>query len=159
MKLSNRIYILIRCITGIIFIYAGVSKLFDTEVFAALINAYGIFPDALVMLSALGLPVLEIMAGTGLIFDIRGSLIIITALLIMFIAVLGYGIFLGLDIDCGCFGPDDPETEAYHGLRTTLYRDIFILIVTLYLYSWRRIKNLKPLSLHFYLKKYFKRRI
>ena len=34
----------------------------------------------------------------------RGSLILLTGLLSLFAAVLGYGIWLGLEIECGCFG-------------------------------------------------------
>ena len=69
-------------------------------------------------------------AGAGLVFDIRGSLTTITVILIIFIAVMGYGISMGLDIDRGCFGPGDTEVKAYHGLRTKLYRDIILLAGT-----------------------------
>ena len=41
----------------------------------------------------------------------------------LFMAILGYGISMGLDVDCGCFGPEDPESKAFHGLRAALYRD------------------------------------
>lgn len=157
MKIFNQIYILIRCIIGIIFIYAGITKLVDPKVFAVLIDAYGIVPEVLIIPVAIGLPLLEIISGIALIFDIRGSLTIITALLMIFIAVLAYGISIGLDIDCGCFGPGDPEAKAYHGLRTTLYRDIILLATIIYLYGWRRVKSIKPLSLRFYLKKLFQK--
>ena len=42
MKVFDQIYILIRCIIGIIFIYAGITKLVEPKVFAVLIEAYGI---------------------------------------------------------------------------------------------------------------------
>jgi hypothetical protein len=45
---------------------------------------------------------------------------------------------LGLDIDCGCFGPEDPESRAYGGLRTALYRDLAMAAGVAYLYWWRR---------------------
>jgi hypothetical protein len=83
---------------------------------------------------AIGLPVLEILAAIGLLFDVRGSLATITGLLILFLAVLGYGVWLGLDIDCGCFGQGDPEVE---GLRPALYRDLVMLAGVAYLYLWR----------------------
>ena len=159
MRLFSRIYIIIRCVIGVIFIYAGLTKLFDPRVFAALIDAYGILPDVFVMPAAFGLPLLEIAAGAGLVFDIRGSLTTITVMLIIFIAAMGYGISMGLDIDCGCFGPGDTEVKAYHGLRTTLYRDIILLAGVLYLYSWRRIKDIKPRPFPFDKKNLFKRRI
>lgn len=157
MKIFNRIYFLVRFIIGAIFIYAGITKLIELKIFALLIDTYGILPDIMIMPTALGLPLLEIMAGTGLIFDIRGSLSTITALLILFIVVLGYGISMGLDIDCGCFGAGDPEAKAYHGLRTTLYRDIILLASGIYLYGWRRMKNIKPLSIMYCFKKCFQK--
>jgi hypothetical protein len=58
-------------------------------------------------------------------------------MLIFFIAVLGYGIVLGLDVDCGCFGPDDPE-QAYHGLWSALIRDLGLLVPVLYLFWFQR---------------------
>lgn len=155
MKAFNLIYILTRCIIGVIFIYAGITKLAEPEIFATLIGSYGILPEALLLSTALGLSLMEITAGTGLLFDIKGSLAAITTLLLLFIIVLGYGILIGLDIDCGCFGPADPEAKAYHGLRTTLYRDIIILAAIIYLYRWRSINTIKPLSLRFYFKKHF----
>ena len=86
---------------------------------------------------ALFLPALEIIAAVGLIFNIRGSLAVVTGLLTLFILILGYGIWLGLDIDCGCFGPQDPEWRAYNGLRPALYRDLAMMASIFFLYFWR----------------------
>ncbi len=86
---------------------------------------------------AIGLPILEILAAIGLLFDVRGSLAVVAGLLVLFLAILGYGVWLGLDIDCGCFGPGDPEGEAYKGLRPALYRDLVMLTGVAYLYVWR----------------------
>ena len=46
----------------------------------------------------------EVLSGAALACNLRGSLTCVLAFLGMFIAVLTYGILLGLDIDCGCFG-------------------------------------------------------
>lgn len=69
-------------------------------------------------------------------FALRGSLAVIAAMLVFFMVVLGYGIRLGLDIDCGCFGPDDPE-QAYKGLKSALVRDAVLMVAVLFLY-WSR---------------------
>jgi len=58
-------------------------------------------------------------------------------LIVGFIGVLSYGIAIGLDIDCGCFGPGDPEGEAFHSLRSALMRDCFMLAGAAFLYGWR----------------------
>jgi uncharacterized membrane protein YphA (DoxX/SURF4 family) len=41
---------------------------------------------------AIGLPALEVAAGAALLFNVRGGLAVITGLLALFVAVLGYGI-------------------------------------------------------------------
>jgi hypothetical protein len=55
----------------------------------------------------------------------------------LFITILSYGIWLGLDVDCGCFGPEDPEAQAFHGLRLALVRDIIMMLGIFYLYYQR----------------------
>ena len=42
-----------------------------------------------------------------------------------------------LDIDCGCFGPNDPEAVAFHDLRGAFYRDLLLMLLIAYLYLWR----------------------
>jgi hypothetical protein len=100
---------------------------------------------------AVALPVLEIVAAVGLFFDVRGSLGALTGLLIFFMAVVSYGIWMGLDIDCGCFGPGDIEGEAYSGLRPALYRNLLLIVGIAYLYGWRFIRAVKPVRLELLL--------
>lgn len=134
------------CLSGF-FIFSGMTKLISPVQFAVLIEAYGILPEILVMPVAVILPILEVVAGLGLIFDVRGSLAIITVLMILFMAVLGYGIWLGLDVDCGCFGPGDPEAEVFRGLRQALYRDMVIMAVVGCLYYRRYLRADRPVRL------------
>jgi len=83
---------------------------------------------------------------------------VIGGLLVLFIAILGYGIWMGLDVDCGCFGPDDPEAEAFHGLRLPLYRDMLMLAGIAYIYGWRRYRAIKPVKITFLINKLWKKR-
>jgi hypothetical protein len=112
-------------------------KLSDPQAFGVIIRDFGLVPDRGVMPIALILPAVEVSAALALIFDIRGSLAVITGLMILFMAILAYGIWPGLDIDCGCFGPEDPESRAYHGLRKALLRDLIMTAGILFLYWWR----------------------
>ena len=144
MKTIDWLYRLCRWTLGGIFIYAGGTKLLEPEIFAVLIEAYGIVPEGLLMPLVIGLPLLEVIAGIGLLLDIRGSLVLITGLLVLFMAVLGYGIWMGLDVDCGCFGPEDPEAEAFHGLRLTLFRDLAMMAGVFFIYGWRRYRAIRP---------------
>ena len=144
--MSGCIYRLARWSLGLVFIYAGTIKLLAPRNFAVLIEAYGIVPDGLLMFVAIFLPALEVVAGIGLLFDIEGSLAVIAGLLALFIAILGYGIWMGLDVDCGCFGPDDPEAGAFQGLRQSLYRDMAMLAGIALIYGWRRRCRIKPVK-------------
>jgi uncharacterized membrane protein YphA (DoxX/SURF4 family) len=141
---SYRPYFIIRTLLAGVFIWAGLSKLVEPEVFAVLIDAYGLIPDLWVRPAAILLPLLEVIAGLGLLLDLRGSLAVIAALLLLFIGILAYGIHLGLDIDCGCFAPEEPEAKAYHGLRSALHRDLLMAVAIGYLYMWRRARHFAP---------------
>lgn len=124
-----------RVALGAVFVYAGAVKLADPAAFAALVGRYGMAPDILLPLIALGLPALEVLAGLGLILDVRGSLALVSAMLILFAFVLWFGALQGLDIDCGCFSSS--ELAEHGGLRQALYRDLMMLAVSAYLYYWR----------------------
>lgn len=134
-------YRIIRWGLAVVFIYSGITKLFDPEAFAVVIKAFGLIPESMVMPVAILLPVLEVLIGMTVIWDIRWSLESMTWLLVLFMAILGYAIFMGLDIDCGCFGPDDPEHKGFSSLRPALYRDMVMMTGILYLYAWRHLKN------------------
>lgn len=139
-------YTAARCALAAVFLWAGAAKLADPRAFATLIDAYGLVPAPLLMPLAIGLPTAEVIAAVGLLADIRGSLAVISILLAVFIAVLGYGIRMGLDVDCGCFGPEDIESRAYHGLRAALERDLVMATLIGCLYGWRRFRCLRPVS-------------
>jgi len=144
MRTMELLYRLCRWTLGGIFIYAGSTKLLEPKIFASLVEAYGIVPEGLLIPVAIGLPVLEVIAGFGLLFDIRGSLGVISGLLVIFMLVLSYGIWLGLDVDCGCFGPEDPEAEAFHGLRLSLFRDLAMMAGVIFIYVWRQYRAIRP---------------
>lgn len=126
----------IRWVLAAVFLYSGVVKLADPQSFATVIAGFGLLPKALLFPAALLLPILEVGAGIGAIFAVRGSLAVIAGMLVLFMVVLTYGISLGLDIDCGCFGPEDPE-QAYKGLRVALARYAALLAAVVFV-SWSR---------------------
>lgn len=140
MTIFDWLHTLLRWILAGVFIYAGSVKLLDPHTFAVLIGAYGILPESLLMPVSVGLPALELAAGIGMLFHMKGSLAAIGVLLGLFIVILGYGIWMGLDVECGCFGPDNPEGAAFHGLRTSLVRDLFLLAGVAAMCAWRRYR-------------------
>lgn len=147
-------YRLIRFGLGSLFVYAAAGKLFDPQTFSEVIGDFGILPEILLHPLAVMLPLLEIAVGVGLLLDIRGSLTAMIGLLLTFSIVIVYGIWMGLDIDCGCFGPNDPFARPL-GLRGALYRDLLLIVFCVYLYVWRRARSVLPVSLI----ELFKRRI
>jgi uncharacterized membrane protein YphA (DoxX/SURF4 family) len=139
------LYHLLRLGLAGIFIYAGLIKLLDPRTFAHAIAQYDLIPETLLPLVAVGLPALELLAGVGLIFEVRGSLIIIALLILIFLVILGYAVWHNLDIDCGCFTAD--ELDAQHGVKTAFWRDLIMIGATLFLY-WRRWSRAPQRFLH-----------
>lgn len=136
---SIRTYRVLRFALAAAFLAAGVIKLGDVRAFKLTIKAFAILPTEAVDIAAVVLPVLEIAGGVLLVFDLPGGLTIIGGLLVVFCAVVINAIRQGLDIDCGCYGPGDPEGEVYHGLWTTLWRDALMLAGVGYCLVWRRL--------------------
>lgn len=108
---------------AVVFVFAGFVKLGDISEFAVQVGKFGLVYDTMVLPVAWAVALAEVLAGSALAFNVRGSLSFVTILLVVFVAALVYGIALGLDIDCGCFGP------AYHvDLKTQLFLDLGLLV-------------------------------
>ncbi|MDQ5986054.1 MAG: hypothetical protein CSYNP_01772 [Syntrophus sp. SKADARSKE-3] len=127
------LYGALRIGLAFLFIYGGGSKLLHPKVFTVTISSYDLVPEALLPVLAIGLPLIETLAGLALIFDLAWGLHGIAALLVMFVFVLGYGIAGDLNVDCGCFGVEELNKQS--GLWLAFYRDLVLLgLVVPYLY-------------------------
>jgi len=131
--------LIIRLAIGFVFIYAGILKLLDPAAFAWNIYQYGLVPMDLINVTAIGLPAVEVVAGIGFVFNVRGSMAVISGLLVMFLFVLGYALLNGLSVDCGCFSAGEPGP---YGLRTAILRDIIMMMGIGYVYWFRKGKRL-----------------
>lgn len=119
-------YHTLRLAVGLFFVAAAIGKLGDVAAFQATIGDFGLVWPPLIPATAWSLIVVEIAAGIALIFNRRGGLAAVTRLLLMFLGVLGYGLWRGLDIDCGCLGIE----AGWLGdgdLRTAFWRDVVLL--------------------------------
>ena len=121
-----------RWLLAAVMIFAAIPKLADPAGFAEIISAYGLLPEFLLLPMAIALPVLEVVAALLLVLGRISGLWITALLMLLFIAVLSYGIWLGLDIDCGCFGPEDIEGKAFSNLRVALVRDLLLCVPLMY---------------------------
>lgn len=136
---SPWLFRVMRILLGCVFIVAGGSKLLAPRAFARVISAYDLLPEELLVFVALGLPALELLAGLGLLFNIRGSIKTVFALLAGFLLVLAYAILKNLDVDCGCFS--QVEMDARSSLRIAFIRDLGLIAISLYLIAWERFHN------------------
>ena len=128
----------IRGVLAFLFIYGGGLKLMDPKAFAAALSHYDLIPEMLLPVVAVVLPALEVVAGMALLFNLPGGLTVITGLLVLFVAVLGYGILTDLNVDCGCFGPE--EVAGRQSLRQAFIRDLLLIGAASFLYYTRRTR-------------------
>ena len=132
MKRSGRIsYHLCRLLLGGVFIWAGAVKALDVAAFAGQVAAYQLLPYAWNYAVAATLPYVELLAGALLVGNLRvKSATLLTALLNgVFVVVLLSVLARGLDVDCGCFGPDAGTTPLQ-----ALGRDLLLLAMAVAVY-------------------------
>lgn len=116
----------------VVLLAAAIPKLLNVGDFAQVINAYEMLPAWAVQPMAIFLPIFEILLAVGLLFNLQVSKYLTVFLLVFFIIILSTAIFQGLDIDCGCFGPEDPEHHAFQGLRIAVFRDVVMIVFLAY---------------------------
>jgi uncharacterized membrane protein YphA (DoxX/SURF4 family) len=105
------IQIVLRVALGAIFIYAGWVKLQDPwQLFAAGVASYELLPMWAVEIVARTLPWFEIALGVVLIsgFFFRTSSTIVSGLLAVFFTLIVRAYIQGKQINCGCFGGNEP---------------------------------------------------
>jgi uncharacterized membrane protein YphA (DoxX/SURF4 family) len=110
-----RLVALLRIGMGALFIAAALPKLQDPAGFAKAVGHYHLLPETAGRVTALALPVLELLAGACLILGVldAGASLVVLSLMIVFTAAVGSAVARGLDISCGCF---DTEAGAKVGL-------------------------------------------
>lgn len=107
-----------RLILGAIFCYAAYAKLRAPWIeFAGSLAAFKLLPDNALEPIARTLPWCELALGVALISGIwaRWFSLIASLLLLLFFSVMVRSYAVGLQIDCGCFGPGEalgPKTLA-----------------------------------------------
>jgi hypothetical protein len=129
---------LIRFGLGMVFVYSGMIKLGAPKAFARTLSQYDLIPDSLLPVVAIGLPILELLAGIGVVLAFRGSLSLMSSLLLLFTIVLWYGILRNLNVDCGCFSTEELKGQA--GIWKAFYRDLILLGAALFLFVTRWIQ-------------------
>ena len=131
-----------RWLLGATFIYASYSKILAPAVFAKILYGYGLFPEVLINLFAIIVPMVELIAGLALIvgFYPRSAALIINAMLLAFIVSLSINIIRGHEFDCGCFALDAGNPSIFSG--SLLVRDFFYIALGVYVFLFRNSRRL-----------------
>ncbi len=148
-KISNllghySVQFLCRVILGGLFIYASLDKIAHPHDFARIVYDYNLIPDIAIYWVAGILPWFEMICGLLLISGlmIRTPSILLSLMLLVFIAAMGLNALRGLDITCGCFTTSQDGTES---LIISILWDILFLIPGLIIifFHKERIKTIK----------------
>ena len=107
--------ILCATLSVILLIGAG-QKLRDLELFRAVVENYRLAPESLEGLVAIGLPILEVIAGLTILFD--SSRTFGAALALLLLGLVTGAVIINLvrgrrKINCGCGGPDGRQTLSW----------------------------------------------
>ena len=126
---------LLHLVLGGVFVYAGVLKAWNPQVFLDDVHSFDLLGDPWAAWLAMGLPWLEIFAGLAVITGVlrRGGLLVLNGALVVFLAVIALSWYRGIDIRCGCFG----SAEASSNYIELIVRDVFLLVLGLWLFLLR----------------------
>ena len=104
--LASKFSVCLRWVVGLLLVWASLSKLANLHEFYVSIAAYRMpLPDAMLRLTAIILPWLELLCGLLLLGKIwtRAALIWAMMMFAVFVFATGQAWARGLDIACGCF--------------------------------------------------------
>jgi putative oxidoreductase len=108
---------------GVLFLWAGATKIPDMAAFAESVANYRLLPAALVPTVAAVVVGVEIVAGALLVVGrlSRAASFVAAALLAVFTLGLAQALLRGIDLRCGCFGGEESATWL------TVLRDLGML--------------------------------
>ena len=136
---GNGITASLRIVLGLLFAVSGVIKMLDPVAFGKIVETYGVLPGEIAPFAAVAVPSLELLAG-GLLaagYRIRPAALIISALLAVFVAAVGYNYARGHSFDCGCLGLARFGNHEIIGIPL-LAGNVALFIVALVLFRAKR---------------------
>lgn len=137
---DRRVAIVLRFAVAAVLVYASYDKLFDPQPFADAIDDYRILPLALVNLTAIILPWVELITGLFLIAGLwaPGAGLVTAALAAVYTGALTSALLRGLEIGCGCFGSEDeaPLSLSDLWLRLALLAAGILIVATARFVDW-----------------------
>ncbi len=141
---GHRRYVwLASLVVGAFFIWAAIPKLQLPLEFAKSIWNYDIAPAQIINLSALIMPGFELVCGLGLCLGLwrRGSGLLVSALLVLFIIAVSYNVMRGHEFNCGCTSTKTLVTDLYfagwNDKLMLLLRDFGLLVMSFMAFRFR----------------------
>lgn len=127
--------LLVRLVTGGVWIVAGAIKLPDIASSVDAVRAYQLLPEAVVPTTGQTLPVLEVVVGLALVLGLltRTAAVVSSLLFVAFIIGIASAWARGLTIDCGCFGGGGYDPDAASKYPWEIARDAALLAGSLLL--------------------------
>jgi len=128
-----------------LFIWAGITKLFNLSDFESVLATYQLFPNWSIPWLAVTVPWLEVILGVCVLFPFtkKSAAVGIFSLNIVFILVLLSVLVRGITISCGCFGvellPVGPWT-----VPLAILRDLLFLVMAWCIFTptrWVKVPN------------------
>ena len=122
-----------RILLAAVFLYAAWSKIQDPALFSDAIRSYQLhLPEFLVAWVSIVLPPAEAVVACALVAAkwSREAALLICAMLFVCLFGLTQAWIRGLEISCGCFGPDDGKSVP---LWLDILRDLALLVPALWL--------------------------
>lgn len=130
--MKDRALMIIRLALGGMFIYAAFTKLPDMTTFAQEMANYQVFPAWAIPVLGSWTVGLELLTGAALIIGVavRAAALVVSGLLVLFIAALSQALLRGIDLNCGCFGA--AEIASWW----TVARDVLMLAGGIAVLAW-----------------------
>jgi putative oxidoreductase len=124
-----------RFFLGLLFIWAGISKIIDPINFSRNIHNYRLFSINISFIIAIILPWIELICGLCLVFGVRikSSSLLISSVLTLFILIILITMSRGINVDCGCFGKESGTVDW-----KLLIQDITLLIMSILTFKFDR---------------------
>lgn len=143
---SDWLTIRVQIALGAIFIIAAWPKIADPPSFAHMIYNYRVLPAALINISSLVMPWVEIVVGLALVIGIwtRPARTLIALMLVVFIVALSFNLLRGNAIDCGCFNvslANRTHEQRLGDMRLDIFRDLGMLLMCAQLWWADRMRQ------------------
>lgn len=123
---------------SLFFIYAAFPKVLQPILFAKAIWNYDIVPGNWINLLALYLPMFELLIALGFISRIfrQGSGVLIGLLLLLYMGLVSFNVWRGLEFHCGCISEtlyiSNLYLEGWNDKLTLMLRDFGLFVLTIF---------------------------